>query len=245
MPHPPRQIGVAPRFDRQPHRARHADRVLRFGDCGVHEDGVGTEFHRNGGVGCSADAGVDQQAAALFRLFEAPHYFRRAGKGRFRKAPEDIVKAALLGIERKKQVALQIEAWAGELASGQCPQPVRDQLYKILFKPDKNAPEYKAVVEAARRAQRSPLDLLQAAGAIVNRLDLPPVNADKALSRDPLAYLGTTPLTGNRAAIASMMTVGRMSVAPLAATQHASANTSLAARRALMVSWLNTPERRT
>ena len=113
-----------------------------------------------------ARAGVDQQAAALFRLFEAPHYFRRAGKGRFRKAPEDIVKAALLGIERKKQVALQIEAWAGELASGQCPQPVRDQLYKILFKPDKNAPEYKAVVEAARRAQRSPLDLLQAAGAI-------------------------------------------------------------------------------
>jgi 2,5-dihydroxypyridine 5,6-dioxygenase len=41
-------------------------------------------------------------------------------------------------------------------------------------------------------------------GAIVNRLDLPPVNADKALSRDALAYLGTTPLTGNRAAIAAL-----------------------------------------
>ena len=27
-----------------------------------------------------------QQAAALFRLFDAPHYFRRAGKGRFKKA---------------------------------------------------------------------------------------------------------------------------------------------------------------
>ena len=114
----------------------------------------------------NAKAGVDQQAAALFRLFEAPHYFRRAGKGRFRKAPEDIVKAALLGIERKKQVAAQIEAWAGEIVAGQCPPAVRDQLYRILFRPDKNAPEYKAVVEAARRAQRSPLDLLQAAGAI-------------------------------------------------------------------------------
>jgi exoribonuclease-2 len=43
---------------------------------------------------------------------------------------------------------------------------VRDQLYRILFRPDKNAAEYKAVVEAARRAQRSPLDLLQSAGAI-------------------------------------------------------------------------------
>lgn len=44
----------------------------------------------------------------------------------------------------------------------------------------------------------------QSMGAVVNRLDLPPVNAEKAFSRDPLAYLGTTPLTGNRAAIAAL-----------------------------------------
>lgn len=44
----------------------------------------------------------------------------------------------------------------------------------------------------------------QSMGAIVNRLDLPPVNAEKALSRDSLAYLGTTPLTGNPAAIAML-----------------------------------------
>jgi exoribonuclease-2 len=35
-----------------------------------------------------------------------------------------------------------------------------------LFKPDKNAPEYKAVVEAARATQTAPLALLQKAGAI-------------------------------------------------------------------------------
>jgi exoribonuclease II len=115
-----------------------------------------------------AKAGADKQAAALLRLFEAPHYFRRIGKGQFKKAPEEIVKAALLAIERKQQVAAQIDAWAGELAAGQCPAPVREQLYKILFKPDKNAPEYKAVVEAARRTQRAPLDLLKAAGAITS-----------------------------------------------------------------------------
>lgn len=113
-----------------------------------------------------ASAGPDKQAAALFRLFEAPHYFRRLGKGLFRKAPEETVKAALLGIERKKQLAAQIEAWTGEIAAGQCPAPVREQLYKILFRPDKNAPEYKAVVEAAKRTQRAPLDLLKDAGAI-------------------------------------------------------------------------------
>ncbi len=116
----------------------------------------------------SAKAGAEQQAAALFRLFEAPHYFRRLGKGQFRKAPEDAVKAALLGIARKKELAAQIQAWAAELQAGVCPRPVREQLYKILFKPDKNGPEYKAVVEAARRSQRAPLDLLKAAGAITS-----------------------------------------------------------------------------
>ena len=114
----------------------------------------------------SAKAGPEEQAAALIKLFEAPHYFRRLGKGLFKKAPEDIVKAALLGIERKKQVAEQIEAWAAELAQGSCPPPVREQLYRILFKPDKSGPEYKAVVEASKRTQRAPLELLSAAGAI-------------------------------------------------------------------------------
>jgi exoribonuclease-2 len=113
-----------------------------------------------------ASAGPEHQAAALFRLFEAPHYFRRVGKGVFRKAPEETVKAALLAIERKRQQAEQITVWAAELAAGSCPEPVREQLYRILFKPDKNAPEYKAVVEAARQAQRAPLDLLKSAGAI-------------------------------------------------------------------------------
>jgi len=107
-----------------------------------------------------------QQAAALLRLFEAPHYFRRAGKGRFRKAAAEIVQQALAAIEKKKQVQAQIEAWAQALVAGTCPQPVREQLYKILFKPDKNAPEYKAVVEASKASQKAPLALLQDAGAI-------------------------------------------------------------------------------
>ncbi len=113
-----------------------------------------------------ASAGIEKQAAALLRLFDAPHYFRRLGKGNFKKAPEEIVKAALLGIERKKLVAAQIDHWATELVAGQCPPAVQEQLYKLLFKPDKNAPEYKAVVEAAQRSQRAPLELLKSAGAI-------------------------------------------------------------------------------
>ncbi len=115
-----------------------------------------------------AKASIGHQAGALFRLFEAPHYFRRMGKGQFKKAPADIVKAALLGIERKKQIAAQIEDWATELAAGRCPAPIAEQIYRILFRPDKNGPEYKALVEAARRSQKAPLDLLKEAGAITS-----------------------------------------------------------------------------
>ncbi len=109
---------------------------------------------------------LPQQLAALLRLHEAPHYFRRAGKGRYRKAPAEIVRQALAAIEKKRLIQQQIDAWAQELAAGRCPEPIREQLYKILFKPDKNAPEYKAVVEAARATQMAPLALLQKAGAI-------------------------------------------------------------------------------
>ncbi len=114
----------------------------------------------------SAQATLTEQTAALFRLFEAPHYFRRAGKGRFKKASAEVIAQALAGIEKKKQIQAQIEGWAAELGQGTCPAPIQTQLYKILFKPDKNAPEYKAVVEAARATHTAPLALLQKAGAI-------------------------------------------------------------------------------
>jgi len=113
-----------------------------------------------------AGAGAAHDAAMLFALFHAPHYFKRVGKGVFHKASRETVQAALLAIERKKAQAAQVDAWASELIDGRCAEPIRAQLYRILFKPDKNATEYKAVVEAARRAQRAPLELLRAAGAI-------------------------------------------------------------------------------
>ncbi|MFZ4625335.1 MAG: ribonuclease catalytic domain-containing protein [Rhodoferax sp.] len=114
----------------------------------------------------SAQATLPEQAGMLLALFEAPHYFRRAGRGRFRKASADILAQALAAIEKKKLVAQQIQDWVKQLGEGICPPPIRDQLYKILFKPDKNAPEYKAVVEASRATHLGPLDLLIKAGAI-------------------------------------------------------------------------------
>ena len=114
----------------------------------------------------SASAPLSEQAGALLALYQAPHYFRRAGKGRFKKASPEVLQQALAAIEKKKALLAQIADWATELGQGTCPEPIREQLYKILFKPDKNAPEYKAVVEASRATHTAPLELLQKAGAI-------------------------------------------------------------------------------
>jgi len=116
----------------------------------------------------SASAGTHEQVAALLCLQGAPHYFRRAGKGRYKKAPAEVLAQALAAIEKKKFVQAQIDTWAAELAAGQCPAPVRERLYRILFRPDKNAPEYKAVVEASHLSHTAPLALLQKSGAITN-----------------------------------------------------------------------------
>ena len=147
--------------------------------------------------------GLAEQAAMLLRLHEAPHYFRRAGKGRFRKADAEVLKQALAGIEKKKQIQAQIDQWAHDLTQGRCPEPIAQQIYRVLFKPDKNSPEYKAVAQAARDAQLPPLVLLQRAQAIGSayqfhwqrflfehfpkgtdfaRLDAPAISADLPLS---------------------------------------------------------------
>jgi exoribonuclease-2 len=72
----------------------------------------------------SADATLAQQAGALFRLFEAPHYFRRAGKGRFKKAPAEILQQALAAIEKKKVIQQLITDWVGR--AGRRPLPGAD-----------------------------------------------------------------------------------------------------------------------
>ena len=119
----------------------------------------------------SDKASLPEQVACLLKLSEAPHYFRRAGKGHFKKASADIIAQALAAIEKKKALQELMESWALQLTQGQCPEPIQTQLYKILFKPDKNAPEYKAVVLAAKHSQQAPLTLLQKAGAIRSAYD--------------------------------------------------------------------------
>ncbi|CUA93004.1 ribonuclease catalytic domain-containing protein [Thiomonas bhubaneswarensis] len=117
--------------------------------------------------GGTPDAG--QRAAILLRLFGAPHYFQRRGRGgQFRKAPAAQVQAALAAIARKQEQLRQIDAFAAELAAGRCPSDIADKLYAILFRPDKNSVEFKAVAQAVKNTGRGALTLLRDAGAITS-----------------------------------------------------------------------------
>ena len=51
-----------------------------------------------------------EKAALIFALHSAPAYFHRRGKGRYRPAPPDILKAALAAIEKRQQQAAQQQA---------------------------------------------------------------------------------------------------------------------------------------
>lgn len=107
-----------------------------------------------------------QLAATLIRLAGAPMYFYKKGKGRFKAAPEDALKAALAGIEKKKREQAQVDAWAEALKAHRLPDEIRAQLMTLLWRPDKNALEYKALDAACRALSTSPLKLLRDAGGL-------------------------------------------------------------------------------
>src|SRR6185503_6328113 len=62
-----------------------------------------------------------ESAAVALALARAPMYFYRKGRGRYRKAPPDALKAALASVARKEREARDIAAWAAELAAKRLP----------------------------------------------------------------------------------------------------------------------------
>lgn len=110
--------------------------------------------------------GVVESVALLFRLHAAPMYFHRKGKGRFRKAPPDILQAALVGQEKKRQQALLMERMVGELKAGKLPEGFAPLLSQLLYKPDRNRIETKALETACAESGMSAAMLLQRCGAI-------------------------------------------------------------------------------
>jgi exoribonuclease-2 len=107
-----------------------------------------------------------QAAAVLLRLHASPMYFYKRGKGRFQGAPEENLRAALAGMEKKRRQQQQVDAWADSLASGVVPGEIAARLDALLFKPDKMSLEWRALDEAATKAGLSPPKLLARIGAL-------------------------------------------------------------------------------
>jgi exoribonuclease-2 len=112
-----------------------------------------------------------EAAAILFRLHSAPMYFYRKGKGRFRAAPPETLKAALAGQERKRQQQIQIESWSAELVGGVLPEAFRPLLGMLLYGPDRNRPETKALEKACEETGLSVAKLVARAGALPSSHD--------------------------------------------------------------------------
>ncbi|WP_018412017.1 ribonuclease catalytic domain-containing protein [Methyloversatilis thermotolerans] len=112
-----------------------------------------------------------QSTAVLLCLHAAPVYFHRKGRGRFRKAPPDILKAALAGLEKKRLQQEQIDGWSSELQAGRTPPEIAACAAQILYKPDRNRLETKAVEAAAGAAGLSVVELMARAGAFASSHD--------------------------------------------------------------------------
>jgi len=107
-----------------------------------------------------------EAAAIAIKLHSAPVYFNRKGKGRYKAASADILKAALAGLEKKRLLQEKMAEYVLQLKAHQMPEALLQKLDMLLYEPDKNAMEYKVLDAAAAELHISQLKLLQVCNAI-------------------------------------------------------------------------------
>lgn len=120
---------------------------------------------------CGHDPSPAEAAGILFKLQSSPVYFHRRGRGRFKAAPPDILRAALAAVEKKRLQQEMIDRWAEELVAGRCPEAFKPLMNELLYQPDRNRPEYKALEKACEVARLSAVKLFERAGALPSSHD--------------------------------------------------------------------------
>jgi exoribonuclease-2 len=98
-------------------------------------------------------------------------HFYKKGKGRYKSAPPDSLKSALAGAEKKRQQAVLQARYTEELTAFTLPAEFTDKLQQILYKPDRNTLEVKAVEAACALTHLSTTHLLHRCGAIPSTQD--------------------------------------------------------------------------
>jgi exoribonuclease-2 len=109
-----------------------------------------------------------EAAGLILALHGAPIYFYKKGRGRYKAAPEASLRAAQAGIEKKKQQALVQDAYVAELKANQLPASMAPLVQQLLFKPDKNTIEYKALEAACNELHTTAPRLMLATGGIAS-----------------------------------------------------------------------------
>lgn len=118
------------------------------------------------------DPRPDELAGLLTCLHETPTHFYKKGKGRYKAAPAQALKAALAGIERKKQLADLQRRYVEQLGRGEWPQEFVPKLQELLYRPDKSGVDYKALDEAATQGRLSIPRLVEKCGGLASSHDL-------------------------------------------------------------------------
>ena len=113
-----------------------------------------------------------EATALLLKLHGAPVYFHRKGRGRYRPAPADVLKAALASLERKRLQEETVERDAQALVEGRLPDAVGTLAAALLARPDKMSLEWRALDRACSATHLTPERLLLAAGAFPSAREL-------------------------------------------------------------------------
>jgi exoribonuclease-2 len=112
-----------------------------------------------------------ESAALLLKLHGAPMYFYKRGRGRYRPAPADALKAALASVERKKRDAARKEDYVRQLVAGALPADLRPMLNALLYRPDRNTVEWKALEEASTQLKLTPTRVIERSGGLPSTHD--------------------------------------------------------------------------
>jgi exoribonuclease II len=112
-----------------------------------------------------------EAAAVLIMLHRSPMYFYKKGRGRYKAAPPEALKAALASQEKKQRQAELQARYVTLLRTFVLPEEFKPLLSSLLHKPDKNTIEWKALDAASAANNVSIPKLLEKCGAIPSSHD--------------------------------------------------------------------------
>jgi exoribonuclease-2 len=107
-----------------------------------------------------------ESAGLLLKLHGAPMYFYKKGKGRYKAAAPEALKSALASVERKQREMERRAQYVEQLSAGQLPPEFAPLSMKLLYGPDKQSVEWKALDDACEKLRTTPAKLFERCGAL-------------------------------------------------------------------------------